>query len=125
MHKIQECLRNRIKQARRKLHKMGDEGAEGTAPKRQRKSSHNHLFRRYTVTQGGSADDPRSVEEDCKAMCAEMKKGSPRDQVLLPLLKSTYNSRRTYVEFDTDADVRSTLTAYPALHRPAAVRQTL
>ena len=54
-------------------------------------------------------------------MCEEMKKTSPRDHVLLPLLKSTYEGRRVYIEFDSEADVRSMLEAYPALRRPAAV----
>ena len=54
-------------------------------------------------------------------MCEEMKKTSPRDHVLLPLLKSTYEDRRAYIEFDSEADVRSMLEAHPALHRPAAV----
>ena len=66
-------------------------------------------------------DDQRSIQEHCKAMCDEMKKGSPRDDLLLPLLNSTYNSRRMYVEFNAEADVRSTLKEYPALHRPLAV----
>ena len=54
-------------------------------------------------------------------MCDEMKKASPRDHVLLPLLKSTYEDRRTYIEFDSKADVRSMLETYPALRCPAAV----
>ena len=54
-------------------------------------------------------------------MISEMEKGRPRDQVLLPLLKSTYDSRRMYVEFNDEADVGSTLEAYPAMCRPAAV----
>ena len=41
--------------------------------------------------------------------------------MLLPLLKSTYDDRWSYIEFDSDADVRSMLKAYPALCRPAAV----
>jgi hypothetical protein len=91
--------------------------------KRQKRSGHNsQLFRRYPVQQGsGPLDDPRSVDEHCKAMTIEMEKARPRDQVLLPLLKSTYDSRRMYVEFDEEADVRSTLQAYPAICRPAAV----
>lgn len=126
MHKIQECFRNRVKQARRKLQRKGDLEEDSSAPKRPRKSGHkDHLFRRYPVTPSDSLDDPRSIDEHCKGMCAEMKKGSPRDHLLLPLLKSTYNSRRMYVEFDADADVRSTLAAYPALHRPAAVSEVL
>ena len=96
---------------------------DGSAPKRQRKSGNDHLFRRYPAQPGGgSLDDPRSIEEHCKAMCDEMKKTSPRDHVLLPLLKSTYGDRRSYIEFDSEADVRSMLEVYPALCRPAAVR---
>ena len=69
----------------------------------------------------GPLDDQRSVDEHTRAMITEMNKARPRDHVLLPLLKSTYDSRRMYVEFDDDADVCSTLEAYPAMCRPAAV----
>ena len=95
---------------------------DGSVPKRQKKSGNNNLFRRYPIQQGGgSMDDPRSIKEHCKAMCDEMKKASPRDHVSLPLLKSTYDDRRSYTEFDSEADVCSMLEAYPALRRPAAV----
>ena len=69
---------------------------DGSVLKRQRKSGNNdHLFRSYPAQGGGgsSLDDPQSVEELCKGMCEEMKKASPRDHVLLPLLKSTYEDR--------------------------------
>lgn len=92
-------------------------------PKCQKRSGHNsQLFRRYPAQQSsGPLDDPRSINELCKAMATEMEKARPRDQVLLPLLKSMYGSRRMYVEFDDEADVRSSLQAYPAMCRPAAV----
>jgi hypothetical protein len=126
VERIVTCLRNRVKQAKRKLRSKGVVADEdGSTPKRQRKSGNNdHLFRRYPAQGGGggSLDDPRSIEEHCKGMREEMKKASPRDHVLLPLLKSTYEDRRAYIEFDSEADVRSMLEAYPALHRPAAVR---
>lgn len=125
MERILSCLRNRVKQAKRNLRSKGlttDE--DGSAAKRQRKAGNNdHLFRRYPAQQcGGSLDDPRSIKEHCKAMCDEMKKASPRDHVLLPLLKSTYDDRRSYIEFDSEADVRLMLEVYPVLCRPAAVR---
>ena len=98
MHKIQECLRNRIKQARCKLQKKGNNGDEGTSKKRQRKSRNDQLFRRYPLQRSNDPlDDPHSVEDHCKAMSEEMKKASPRDTLLLPLLKSTYSSRRMYI----------------------------
>ena len=126
VQRIQECLRNRIKAAKRKLQKKGIKGEEGSTSKRQNKSGHNsQLFRRYPVQQGSNpVDDPRSIDERCKAMTTEMEKARPRDQVLLPLLKSTYDSRRMFMEFDEEADVRSTLQAYPAMCRPAAVFTT-
>lgn len=124
VERILQCLQNRVKQAKRNLRNKGIETDEdGSAPKRQKKASNNHLFRRYPAQPGGtSVDDPRSIQEHCKAMCDEMKKASPRDHVLLPLMKSTYDDRRSYIEFDSEADVRSMLEAYPAVCRPAAVR---
>ena len=106
-----------FKAAKRKLQRKGIEGEEGSMSKHPKKSVHNgHLFRRYPMQQGSSPlDDPHSIDEHCKAMTTEMEKACPRDQVLLPLLKSTYDSRRMYVEFDEEDDVHSTLQAYPAM----------
>ena len=59
--------------------------------KRPKKSNHSsQLFQRYPVQQGSNpVDDPRSIDEHCKAMTTEMEKECPRDKVLRPLLKST------------------------------------
>lgn len=65
-------------------------------------------------------EDPRSTDEHNRGMVIEMEKAWPRDHVLLPLLKSTYDTRRMHVEFDDWADC-STLETYPAMCRPAAV----
>ena len=95
MFKLQECLRNKIKQARRKLQKQGDDGDEGTSRKRRRKSGNDQcsggiLFNGVNDSQ----DDPHSVEDHCKVMPEDTKeKASSRDAALFPLLKSAYSSR--------------------------------
>ena len=65
VQRIQECLRNRIKAAKKKLQKKGIEGEEGSTSKRPKKSGHSiQLFRRYPVQQGSNpVDDPCSIDE--------------------------------------------------------------
>ena len=79
VERILSCLKNRVKEAKQNLRsKRMATDENGIAPKRQRKSDNDQLFRRYPAQQGGgSLDDPRSIEEHCKAMCDEMKKASP------------------------------------------------
>lgn len=38
----------------------------------------------------------QSVQEHNKALREEMKKANPRDHLLLPLMKSTFHSRRVF-----------------------------
>ena len=123
VQRIQECLRNRIKAAKKKLQKRELRERKEACQGAQKNSGHNsRLFRRYPVQQGSSPlDDPHSIDEHCKAMTTEWRKHVLCDQVLLPLLKSTYDSRRMYVEFNEEADVPSTLQVYPAMCHPAAV----
>ena len=67
-----------------------------------------------------SDDDPKSVSEHIKAMTEEMAKSKPRDHVLLSLMKSTFRSRRVYIQNDAKS-VKETLEIYPALGRLAMV----
>ena len=66
------------------------------------------------------SEDPRSVEEHTKALVEEMKKSKPRDAVLLPLMKSTFQDRRIFIQNDAKA-VIEILDVYPPLSRPAVV----
>lgn len=59
------------------------------------------------------SEDPRSVEEHTKALVEEMKKSKPRDAVLLPLMKSTFQDR-IFIQTDAKA-VIDILDVYPPL----------
>ena len=54
------------------------------------------------------------------ALNAEMKKEKPRDPLLLPLMKSTYAVRRSFIQ-NEDQSVLDILERYEALSRPAVV----
>ena len=70
--------------------------------------------------QDGESEDPRGVVEHSKAICEEMKKPKPRDSLLLPLMKKTFQDRRIFIRSDASA-VSEILEHYPALGRPAVV----
>lgn len=57
-------------------------------------------------------------------MVEEMKKSTPRDAILLPVMKSTFQDRRIFIQNDAKS-VRESLEVYPALNRPAVVSLTL
>lgn len=57
-------------------------------------------------------------------MVEEMKKSKPRDAILLPVMKSTFQDRRIFIQNDAKS-VRESLEVYPALNRPAVVSLTL
>ena len=66
------------------------------------------------------SDDPRSVAEHTKALVEEMKKAKPRDTVLGPLMKSTFQDRRVFIQNDATT-VKEILQVYPPLTRPVTV----
>ena len=71
--------------------------------------------------QDSVTEDPCSVTEHNKALHEEMKKAKPRDNTLmLPLMKNTYQDRRTFIQNDAST-VAEILEHYPALVRPAVV----
>ena len=77
-------------------------------------------MRRYPIkVHSGTMDDFCSVEEHKKALSAELQKAKPRDSVLIPLLRSTFQERRMFVH--TAKGVSEILDTFPVLHRPAMV----
>ena len=62
-------------------------------------------------------DDACSIEWHKKAIEEESKKSKPGDSVLLPLMKSTFQARRMFIQ----AKVEGTLQSFPTLSRPAVV----
>lgn len=80
------------------------------------------LLQRYPVKVNADiVDDDQSFERHSKAMKEEMEKARPRDTLLLPLMKSTFSTRRGMIQFEEDKSVVDILKDYPALSRPAVV----
>ena len=76
----------------------------------------SELLRRYPVSTSLStvvAPDTESVTQHEKAITAELSRSYPRDTVL-PLIKSTYHSRRMFI-LNEAVSVDSILHKYPAL----------
>ena len=65
------------------------------------------------------SDDPRSVAEYTKALVEEIK-AKPRDAVLGPLMKSTFQDTRVFIQNDATT-VTEILQVYPPLTRPVMV----
>ena len=61
-----------------------------------------------------------TFEEHFAAITEEMKNNSPRDRVLLPLMKTTFENRWVYVRNDATS-VKEILTKYPCLKFPVIV----
>lgn len=80
------------------------------------------LIKRYPVrVHDDREEDAESIQQHISAMVSEMSKKKPREHVVLPLLKSTYSTRRNFVTSADRADVTEILKEYPALHFPSAV----
>lgn len=82
----------------------------------------NPILRRYPIIPNNitRAENSETLQQHYKAITAELKKSKPRDTVLLPLLRLTYDQRRMYV-LDGTNTVKEILEEYPALSRQAAV----
>ena len=116
-----ESLRNRIKYSRRKLRE--EDPSKVPPPKKTRETTiKNDLLRRCParVNEGASSEDPASIAEHLKGVTSEMAKERPRDSVVLPLMRTLFSSRRSYIEHDAE-DVSSIIDVYPALRRPSVV----
>ena len=98
---------------------MRDSGVPSNCP--QKYLRHLHWCRYPVRVQETVTDDPKSVQEHNKALHEEMKKANPRDHLLLPLMKSTFDDRRVFVQNDA-ASVTEILDSYPALAQFSVVR---
>ena len=118
--KLLERLRNLRKRSNSKL-SGADDGA-APAAKKSKRSSKLALLKRYPPRlHDDSIEDEDSVKQHKSAMASEMSKRKPREIVVLPLLRSTYSTRRDYITSDEREDVTEILEEYPALRLPAAV----
>ena len=110
-----ERVRNVIKQDRKKGKRLLDEQECQSNPKIRAKAG-CELLRRYPVSTDTTLvpENAGSIEQHEKAIKKELDKSKPREMVLLPLMKSTYQSRQMYV-LNEASSVDSILQKYPAL----------
>ena len=111
-------VRNVIKTSNKKVH--GNSEICEARTKRRKTDKYQLLRRRYPINNSEMIDDPQSIEGHLKGLETELKKAKPRDNVLLPLMKSTFQERRDRI-IDTQETVSSVLLQYPALSRLAVV----
>jgi hypothetical protein len=120
--KMVERVRNVIKRDRKRMPSSAGSLSESTkrsklSPEARKKDS---LLRRYPAG-AQFTEDSASTESHLSAISIELAKAKPRDSVLLPLMKSTYPSRRLFVLNDATS-AKHILDEYPALQRQAVVR---
>lgn len=110
-------VRNLIKSDRKKSHAAS---VSLPTPKRQCRTT-DVLMRRYPVVQSGALEDSDSNDQHKKAIVDEMSRIKPRESVLVPLMKLSYQNRWDFVCHQAQS-VEEILQAYPALKRPSIVR---
>lgn len=92
-----ERIKNLVKLARKK-NPLRSSDQQHSAAKRSKIAPKDKLQRRYPVTIGSEFPDFDTLEQHQKAIDEEMGKSKPRDKVLLPLMKSTFQSRWLYIQ---------------------------
>ena len=91
-----------------------------SSPKRHCKAAADLLLRRYPVMQQASLEDTESIAQHKKAMSEEMAKVKPRESIVLPLMKMSYQNRWDFICNEAKS-VQEILGEYPALRRLAIV----
>lgn len=127
--KMVERVRNVIKHDRKKGVKRPLEETNTSDQPAKRKPKSSELLRRYPLSSTTSPStlisDPESLAKHEAAMKTELSKSKPRDTVLLPLMKSTYHSRRIFI-LNEATSVASILAKYPVFScSAAAIHQEL
>ena len=111
---MMERIRNVIKID----HKKGVQLPQGVAaiptPKKIKKID------RYPELSPFVVDNDESIAEHNTAIEAELRRSKPKDTNIVPLMKSTFASRRPYILEDA-VSVKDILERYPALSRPVIV----
>ena len=120
-----ERIRNVIKRDRKRMPSSAGPASENTkrsklSPEARKKDS---LLQRYP-TGTHFAEDSASTESHLSAISTELGKGKPRDSILLPLMRSTYSSRRMFILNDATS-AKHILDEYPALQRQAVVSESV
>lgn len=115
-----ERVRNVIKRDRKRSSSINEGSQEKRTKMSTEQKSREALQKRYP-TGTNVSEDPSSTQSHLSAISTEMSKAKPRDSVLLPLMRSTYPSRRLFV-LNEAVCARQLMEMYPALKRPAVVR---
>lgn len=102
-----ERLRNVTKADKKKGKRPLEDGASPEATPKRKKG--NPILRRYPIIPNNitRAENSETLQQHYKAITAELKKSKPRDTVLLPLLRLTYDQRRMYVLDGTNTSWRN------------------
>ena len=112
-----ERIRNLVRLDRKK--NPSPDQQQSTA-KRSKTAPKDKLQRRYPVTIGSEITDVETLEQHQKAVEEEMQRAKPRDRILLPLMKSTFQSRWLYVRKDASS-ARDIIEKYPCFKFSAVV----
>lgn len=92
---------------------------DDTPKKRGRPKSIVSLASRYpSIQQHGN--DPVQQQQHKEAILKEMEKDKPRKDIILPLMKSTFYTRRQHI-LENEASVLVKLEKFPALKMPPLV----
>ncbi len=91
-----ERVRNVVIADRKKGRRILEDDVNQSLPKKKAKGC--DLLRRYPLsTTSVVVEDAQCIEQHKKGIKNELLKKKPRDQVLLPLMRSTYQTRRMYI----------------------------
>ena len=116
-----ECIKNREKQANKKARSSTASSGSPSSKRQRLATPKDHLLRRYPArVLDIPLDDPCSLADHIQGIAAEMKKPKPKDSVLIPLMKSTFQQRRIFIQTDASS-VTEILERFPALSRSAIV----
>ena len=95
--------------------KVSDEGDVPASKKGKGRTFCQTLLKRCPLQlHEDTIEDEESVQQHISSMTAEMSKKRPRDHVVLPLLKSTYSTRRDFIISDDRSDNQEILNLFPA-----------
>lgn len=115
MERVRNVAKNVAKGDKKR--KGSPEGLEQSAAKR---GKVDKLIRRYPIAVSSDIVDPETMEQHLKAMQEEMEKSKPRDRILLPLMKATFQNRLLYIRKDATS-VKEIIEKYPCFKFPSIV----
>lgn len=110
-----------VEKSRKRVASRGDEPSEKRARGRPKKII--NLSRYPSIRKDVNCDDDVQ-QQQLEAIAKEMEKSSPRKEILLPLMKETFYSRRKYI-LDCNDSVFTKLGKYPGLRIPPVVSYSI